>query len=159
MGGKGPPITVAGDNWGTMIKIGVRSLRWVGAWAVRLTLILFIAIELEIWLDILVLQPEEYERLIGSESACGIVKSYCSWQAFSLDNVPFMALSILSAIALLWRRLPRRELVLAVLVVLVIAYLGWRFYRARVEASMTEHCCQYRAPTRVVTQIEPFDPN
>ena len=112
-----------------MTKIGAIGWRWAGGWIVRLTLILFIAIEVEIWLDILVFQPEAYERLIGSESACGIVKSYCSWQALILDNVPFMALSILSAIALLWRRLPRRELVLGVLVVLVFAYLGWRFYR------------------------------
>jgi hypothetical protein len=142
-----------------MTKIGARSLRWVGAWAVRLTLILFIAIEVEIWLDILVFQPEEYARLIGSESACGIVKSYCSWQAFILDNVPFMALSVLSAAALVWRHLPRRELVLGVLVVLVIAYLGWRFYRARVEASVTQYCCQDRGPSRVTMQFELLSPN
>jgi hypothetical protein len=100
---------------------------------VRLILILFIAFEVYTWLDILALQPAEYERLIGSESACGIVKSYCSWQAFILNDVPFMVLSIMSAVALLWRRLPRRELVLGVLVVLVFAYFAWRVDRAQVE--------------------------
>ena len=142
-----------------MTKSSARSLRWVGGWAVRLTLILFIAIEVEIWLDILVFQPKEYERLIGSESACGVVKSYCSWQAFILDNVPFMALSILSAAALLWRRLPRRELVLDMLAVLVFAYLGWRLYRAQVEISMGGLCCQYRESTRLTMQLGQFGPN
>jgi hypothetical protein len=138
-----------------MLKIGAMGWRRIGGWIVRLILVLAIALEVEIWLDILLFQPDEYERLIGSESACGIAKSYCSWRAFILDNVPFAALSVLSAIALLWRRLPRRELVLCLLVVLVFTYFGWRFYRSQVEASMSEGCCQYGEPTRVTMQPGP----
>src|SRR5687767_2264980 len=111
----------------------VTSLTWlrIGGWIARLILVLVIALEIHTWLDVLVFQPEEYERLIGGESGCGKFKSYCSWPAFVLDQIPFTILSIVSAIALLWRRLPRRELVLGVLVVLVFAGLGWRFYRTQ----------------------------
>jgi hypothetical protein len=96
-------------------KIGAIGRNRIAGWVVRLILILFAALEVEIWLDIFVFQPDEYERLIGSESACGMFESYCSWPAFFLDNVPFIALSILSIIGLLWRSLPRRELVLGML--------------------------------------------
>ena len=43
-------------------------------------------------------------------------------------------------VALLWRRLPKRELILGVLVVLVLAYFGWRIYRTQVEIFMTNAC-------------------
>lgn len=127
------------------------SVTWrrIGGWIARLILVLFIALDLYIWLDVFVFQPEEYERLIGGEAGCGKVKSYCSWPAFVLDQIPFTILSLLSAIALLWRGLPRRELILGVLVVLVFAYLGWRYHRTQVEASMSEYCCQYIESRRV----------
>lgn len=131
----------------------------IGGWFARLVLMLFIALEIHIWLDTFVFQPEEYERLIGGEAGCGKVDAYCSWPAFVLDQIPFAILSILSVIALVWRRLPRRELILGVLVALIVAYLGWRFYRAQVEASMSEHCCQYRGPTLVTMQLELISPN
>jgi hypothetical protein len=129
-----------------MTKANAMSWRRVGCWIVWLVLVLAIAFEVEIWLDVLVFQPEEYGRLIGSESACGIAKSYCSWRAFILDNAPLAALSILSAFALLWRRLPRRELVLLVLVMTVLAYFAWRAYRTQAEISAMGHCCQYQEP-------------
>jgi hypothetical protein len=122
-----------------MAKIGAMSWRRIGGWIVRLILALAIAFEVQIWLDILVFQPEEYERLIGSESACGVVDSYCSWRAFILDNAPIAALAVLSILALLWRRLPRRELVLFVLAVAVCSYLGSRAHMAHIEIAMTEH--------------------
>ncbi len=80
-------------------------------------------------LSILVFQREEYERLVGSESACGVVEAYCSWPEFVLDGAPFDALAVLSVIALLWRGLPRREVVLWAIIVAICVYLGWRFYR------------------------------
>lgn len=130
------------------MTMNLASVTWprIGAWIVRLILVLAIALETYIWLDAFVFQPEEYERLIGGESGCGKFKSFCSWPAFVLDQVPFTILSILAAIALLWRRLPRRELILGALAVLVIGYLGWRFHSIRVEA-LSEYCCQYRNPT------------
>lgn len=119
----------------------------------RLVLVLAVAFEVEIWLDVLVFQPEEYERLIGSESACGIAKAYCSWRAFILDNVPLAALAILSAIAFLWRRLPQRELVLLVLVMTALVHFAWRAYRTQVETSVSGHCCQYQRPVRMMMPL------
>ena len=141
------------------MKLALATWLRIGGWVARLILVLFIALEIHTWLDIFVLQPDEYERLIGGEAGCGKFKSYCSWPAFVLDQIPFTILSILSAIALLWRRLPKRELVLCVLVVLIFAGLGWRVYRTQVEASMSEYCCQYRAPARLTMQLDLLRPN
>jgi hypothetical protein len=105
----------------------MRRERIVG-WVARLILIAFIALDAYIWVEILVLQREEYDRLVGSESACGVVENYCSWPAFVLDRAPIDALAILAAIALLWRSLPRRELALWTIIAAVCIYLGWRFY-------------------------------
>jgi hypothetical protein len=100
------------------------------AWVVRSFLILFIAINAYGWLDILVLQREEYERLVGSEAACGITEAYCSWPAFIWRSAPFDALAVLSAVALLWRGLPRRELVLCAIALATCTYLAWTAYDA-----------------------------
>ena len=100
------------------------------AWLVRSFLVLFIAINAYGWLDILVLQREEYERLVGSESACGIAEAYCSWAAFIWRGAPFDALAVLSAVALLWRGLPRRETVLRAIVLVICIYLVWTAYDA-----------------------------
>jgi len=108
---------------------------------VRLILVLLIALEMHIWPDIFVFQPEEYERLIGSEAGCGKFESPCSWPAFMLDQVPALALAILSAAAMLWRGLPKRELVLGALVVTFCGYYAWRAYSVRVEAEMRGYCC------------------
>lgn len=142
------------------MAMNLPSVTWrrIGRWIVRVILVLFIALEIRIWLDILVIQPEEYERLIGGEAGCGKFKSFCSWPAFVLDQAPFTILSILSATALLWRRLPRRELILGALVIVIFAYIGWRYYSIQVEASLSEYCCQYRAPTRVTMQLELLSP-
>ena len=140
-------------------KLPLVTWRRIGARIAGLILVLFIALDLHIWLDVFVFRPEEYERLIGGEAGCGKVKSYCSWPAFVLDQIPFTILSILSASALLWRRLPRRELILGVLVFLVIAYLGWRYHRAQVEASMSEYCCQYSGPAHVSMQLDFVGPS
>jgi len=140
-------------------RLASTTWRRIGGWIARLILVLFIALDIYSWLDIFVFQPEEYERLIGGESGCGKFESFCSWPAFLLDQAPFTILSVLSAIALLWRRLPRRELFLGALVIVIFAYLGWRYYRIQVEVSMSEYCCQYGAPTRVTMQLEPLSPN
>jgi len=79
-------------------------------------------------LDILVFQPEEYRRLIGSEAGCGVAEAYCSWPSFLLDEAPFAALSILSLMALPWRGLPPRELVLGALAVAICSDVAWRLY-------------------------------
>ena len=136
------------------------SVTWprIGGWIVRVILVLVIALDIRVWLDVFVFEPEEYERLIGGESGCGKFKSFCSWPAFVLDQVPFTVLSILSATALLWHRLPRRELILGALVIVIFAYLGWRYYRIQVGVSMSEYCCHYRAPTRVTMQLELLSP-
>jgi len=138
------------------MTIGAMSWGRVGGWITRLILILFVSLEVHTWLDILVLQPEEYERLIGSEAACGMFKSYCSWPAFLLDNVPFTAFSILAIIGLLSRGLPRRELILGVLAVAICGYLAWRMYSVQLEAAMTEYCCQDREPSRVTMHLGPL---
>jgi hypothetical protein len=117
-----------------MIKISARIWSRIGGWIARTILVFVIVLEIHTWLDVFVFQPEEYERLIGGEAGCGKFQAFCSWPAFVLDQIPFAVLSILSAIALLWRSLPRRELILGALAVLVIAYLGWRFHSIRVEA-------------------------
>lgn len=103
----------------------------------RLILILFVLLTIYTWLDVLVLQPEEYERLIGGEAGCGKFKSYCSWRAFVLDSVPDFVLSIAAVIAMLWRSLPRRELALGPLAVAICGYLGWTAYSTHVEASLS----------------------
>lgn len=63
-------------------------------------------------------------------------------------------LSVLSAIALLRRSLPRRELILGALAVAHLACLAWRMHRTQVEASMSEYCCQDRGPTGVTMQVD-----
>lgn len=107
--------------------------RLVG-WIARLVLILFIAMEVEEWLDILVFQPEEYERLVGSETGCGIFRSLCSWHAFLLDEAPFAALSIVAAIALLPLRLPKREWAIRALALVICGFLAWKAYSTHIEA-------------------------
>jgi hypothetical protein len=109
----------------------------IGGWIARLILALFVALTVYIWLDVLVLRPEEYERLIGGEAGCGKFKAYCSWQAFVLDSVPDFALSILAVVGILWRSLPRRELIIGLLAVAICGYLGWRAYSAQVEAALS----------------------
>jgi hypothetical protein len=103
--------------------------RLVG-WAVRSFLFLFIAANAYGWLDILVLQRGEYDRLIGSEAACGIVEAYCSWPAFIWRGAPLDALAVASAVALPWRGLPRRETVLRAIALAICACLIWTAYDA-----------------------------
>jgi len=114
-------------------KIGTIGWSRVVGWIARLVLILFIAMEVENWLDILVFQPQEYERLVGSEAGCGVSRSLCSWPAFLLDAVPFVALSILSTMALLSRGLPRREWILRALAVVICSFLTWKAYSVHLE--------------------------
>ena len=101
----------------------------VGGWISRGFLVLFILGVIQSWLDVFVFQPEEYERLIGSESACGVASAYCSWKAYVLDNLPFVILAVLAFVALVGRTLPRREQVLAGLGITICAYLAWRVCR------------------------------
>lgn len=115
----------------------IRTVQRIGGWIARLILALFVALTVYIWLDVLVLRPEEYERLIGGEAGCGKFKAYCSWQAFVLDSVPDFALSILAVVGILWRSLPRRELIIGLLAVAICGYLGWRAYSAQVEAALS----------------------
>lgn len=105
-------------------RVGMNGDRLVG-WIVQPFLVLFIAANAYGWLDILVLQREQYERLIGSEAACGIAEAYCSWPAFIWRGAPLDALAVLSAAALLWRGLPRRAIVLCAIAVAICAYLAW----------------------------------
>jgi hypothetical protein len=107
----------------------------VAGWMARFILMLLIAVEAENWLDILMFQSEEYERLIGSEAGCGVAKSYCSWPAFLLDDSPFVALSVPSMIALLWRGLPRRESALRALAALICGFLAWKAYSVHLKAT------------------------
>src|SRR5690349_4148031 len=143
MAGKARRI-IAGDRPTMGSKVSRLSWGRAAGWVTRLILFLFLALEASIWLDVY-MQPEEYERLIGSESACGMFESYCSWQAYVLDNVPFMALSGLAIIGLLWRGLPRRELALGVLALVICLYLAWRAYSTlQHEIGVSGHCCQKR---------------
>jgi hypothetical protein len=54
-----------------------------------------------------------------------------------LDSVPDFILSILAVIAMTWRSLPRRELMLSLLAMAICGYLGWRAYSTHVEASLS----------------------
>ncbi len=109
----------------------------IGGWVARLVLSAFVFLTVYMWLDVLVFQPEEYERLIGGEAGCGKFKAYCSWRAFVLDSVPDFILSILAVFGVLWRRLPGRELTLGVLALAVCGYVAWSVYSAQVEASLS----------------------
>jgi len=109
----------------------------VAGWIARLILVVFIALAAELWLDVFVFDPEEYERLIGSEAACGMFAAYCSWRSFLLDMSPDAVLAILAALALLWRKLPWREAVLGILASAILAYMAWRVYSAHVELTMS----------------------
>jgi hypothetical protein len=113
------------------------ALARIGGWIARLILVLFVFLTIHSWLDVLIFQAEEYERLIGGEAGCGKFKSYCSWHAFVLDSVPDFALSILAVVGLLRRSLPRRALILGLLAVTICFYLGWRAYSTYVEASLS----------------------
>jgi hypothetical protein len=136
-------------------KHGLGWTRLLG-WLTRLILILFIALEVEIWLDVFLIQPEEYERLIGSESACGMFESYCSWTAYLLDNVPFIVLAALATIGLLWRGLPRRELVLGIIAIAICGYLGWRVYDVQLNAAMIDYCCEGGKQVSMMAHLEPL---
>jgi hypothetical protein len=109
----------------------------IAGWIVRVVLVLFIAMTVHIWLDVLVFDPREYERLIGSESACGKARNYCSWRAFVWDSVPDFIFSVMAIISMLWRSLPRRELMLGLLAGAICCYMGWRVYSAHLEAAMS----------------------
>ena len=151
---KDRPITGAGDRGTAMTGTSsMEGLRRIAGCIARLILVLLIALEVHTWLDVFVFQPEEYERLIGGESGCGKFQAFCSWSAFVLDQIPFTILSAVSVVALLWRRLPRRDLILGLLAVAVLAYLAWRMYWTQVEASMSEYCCQDRESIRVTMQL------
>jgi len=110
---------------------------WIERWTARLVLALFVLLTAYTWLDVLVLQPEEYERLIGGEAGCGKFRSYCSWRAFVLDSVPDFILSVLAVIGMAWRGVPRRELILNLMAVTICGYLGWRAYSTHVEAILS----------------------
>lgn len=119
----------------------------LAGWAVCSILVLFVAFDAYVWLDVLVFQPEEYDRLIGSESGCGVAEAYCSWPAFLLDEAPFAAFSILSIIALLWRGLPRREFALGAIAVAICAYLAWRVYDHSHKYQQRETAAEMASPT------------
>lgn len=104
----------------------------VGGWVSRGFLLLSILAVIESWLDVLVFQTAEYERLIGSEAACGKFQAYCSWKEYVLDGLPFVAFAVAALVALVWRTLPRREQVLAGLCGAIIVYLAWRAFRTMV---------------------------
>ena len=112
-------------------------VRRIGRWIARLIQVLFVYLTIYTWLDVLVLRPEEYERLIGGEAGCGKFKAYCSWRAFVLDSVPDFILSILAVTGMLWRNVPRRELILGLLALTICGYLGWKAYSTHVEASLS----------------------
>jgi hypothetical protein len=109
----------------------------IAGWIVRLILILFIILAAELWLDVFVFDPEEHERLIGSEAACGKFAAYCSWQSFFLDMIPHAVLAILAGVTLMWRKLPQRELVLGLLAAAICVYMAWPVYSTHVEAMMS----------------------
>jgi hypothetical protein len=108
----------------------------VAGWIARLILVLFIVLMAELWLDVLVFSPEEYERLIGSEAACGKFAAYCSWRSFLLDMSPDAVLAILAVLLLLWRKLPWREPALGILASAIVVYMAWRVYSTHIEAMM-----------------------
>jgi hypothetical protein len=58
--------------WG-IVRSAVHS---IGRLIARLILSVFVFLTVYTWLDVLVFQPEEYERLIGGEAGCGKFKSY-----------------------------------------------------------------------------------
>jgi hypothetical protein len=95
-GGRVHPIIVAGRCAMGSVAIWKR----VGGWVSRGFLALLILFEIEYWLDILVFDVKEYERLIGSESACGVASAYCSWTDFILYNAPLIALAAAAFVAL-----------------------------------------------------------
>jgi hypothetical protein len=78
----------------------VATWKHVGGWVSRGFLALLILFEIEHWLDILVFDAKEYERLIGSESACGVASAYCSWTDFILYNAPLVTTRLLSPLRL-----------------------------------------------------------
>ncbi len=118
-------------------RIATSTIQWIGGWIARLVLVLFVFMTIHTWLDVLVLRPEEYERLVGGEAGCGKSKAFCSWRAFVWDSVPDFILSILAVICLLWRNLPRRALAIGLLAVAICGYLAWRAYSTHVEASLS----------------------
>lgn len=75
--------------------------------------------------------------MIGGEAGGGKFRSYCSWRAFVLDSVPGFILSTLAVIAMLWRSLPRRELILGLLAMAICGCSGWRACSTHVEASLS----------------------
>ena len=93
-------------------------------WLVRLFLILFVVFAASFWTDIL-FKTEEYDRLFGSEHACAVSKAYCSWNSYILAQIPPSLLAIAAVVALLWRRLPRREPILNALAIIVCVFLAW----------------------------------
>ena len=127
MGGKAHPII----GIGRCIVASVSLWKRVAGWVSRALLVLIVLFEIELWLDALLFNAAEYERLIGSEAACGKFASYCSWNAFFLANLPMSILAVAAIVALLWRALPRREAVLVGLSLAFFTYLFLRFSTAQ----------------------------
>jgi hypothetical protein len=63
--------------------------------------------------------------------------AYCSWRSFLLNMSPDAVLAVLAGLALLWRKLPRREPVLGILASAIVIYMAWRVYSVHVESMMS----------------------
>ena len=133
-GGRVHPIIGAGR----CAMESVAAWKRIGGWVSRGFLALLILFMTQYWLDILVFDPGEYERLIGSEAACGVAGAYCSWTAFVLYNAPLMALAVAASGALVWRTMPRREQVLAALAIVTCIYVVGRASKSGLAAICAE---------------------
>jgi len=120
-----PRTIIARRESAAMMGAWARYLSLGSRWAVRLFLAIFVAIVLTIWSNLL-FDPVVSEHLIGSKHACAIHYGYCSWSTYVLaELVPSTLLAGAAIVALAWRRLRRREVILSALALLGLVYLGW----------------------------------
>lgn len=104
--------------WPRYLALGFR-------WTIRLFLAFFIAIAVKTWID-LFFDPVISEHLIGSEHACAIHYTNCSWRNYILlELLPSSLLAGGAIVAVAWHRLRRRETFLNVLALLAFLYLAW----------------------------------
>ncbi len=128
MAGTDRPITGQGDGHAVArVSSALRQVpRLVLDGAAQLLLLGFALIIVYLWLDSFILSPAVYDRMVGSEAACGISWAYCSWRDYVWSLLTDTALAVAGIVAFAWRRLKSRVWALRFLALVVLCKLGWQ---------------------------------
>lgn len=128
MAGTDRPITGQGDGHAVAhMSSGLRKVpRLVLDGAAQLLLLGFALIIAYLWLDSFILNKAVYDRMVGSEAACGISWAYCSWRDYVWSLLTDTGLALAGIVAFAWRRLKGSAWALRSVALIVFCKLGWQ---------------------------------